>query len=107
MTGQTAIEVHIHHAEGELEHLFSATLDGARVMPARTIRGGITEVLQISGDAVTIVAGLLAIKELIFRSKPSPVVIVIENRDGTSLELADATEEDLKKVVKPPPHSED
>ena len=110
MTGRSAIEVHIHNVEDELERLFSATLDGARVKPARTIRGGFAQVLEISGDGVTIVAGLLAIKAILWPPKPtppSPVVIVIENRDGDSLELADATEEDLKKLVEPPPDGKD
>jgi hypothetical protein len=106
VTGRTAIKVHIHNAESELERLFSATLDGARVKSARTIRGGFAQVLEIAGDGVTIVAGLLAIKAILWPPKPtppSPMAIIIENWDGDSLELADATEENLRKLVEPPP----
>lgn len=106
MIGQSAVEVHIYYADQEFADLFTATMAGVRVDRASAARGvDVAEVLALSGNVVSIIAGLLAIKAIIWPPKPTPprpVVIVIRNLAGDSLELEDASEEDLNRAIMSP-----
>jgi hypothetical protein len=104
VTQRSIVEAHIYGADGDVIDLFTAQLPEVEVTSAPVTRGfDVAQVLELSGNAVTIVTGLLAIKAIMWPPKPHvpprSVSVVLRNVAGDSIELEEASEEELRQAI--------
>ncbi|MFJ5798706.1 hypothetical protein [Streptomyces decoyicus] len=107
MTRRTIVEAHVYGADEEITDLFTTELPGIQVTRPTVTRSIGAQVLELSGDAASIVAVLLTIKATLWPPRPPvpprSVTIVLRNLAGDSIELQDASEEELRAAIDPPP----
>ncbi len=103
MTHNRHVEAHVFDADATIVDTFRDRMPGVAVGLAPNGRSSdIAQIIEIIGDVASIVAGLIALKSII-PQRPQPIVIVIRDEAGETLELNEATDEDIRKAFEQPP----